>query len=153
MDICNLLCNLLLISKNHFWIVFIPNWPNAADGAHLRGLIGLLQFYPLDVLHVIMNHLQISEQNTRGKQWSCAANKYNWKFPSSFSLILSLPQCVADGGSCTPSSAPLLALLTCRLKPRRVFKDKTALMDNKPDQYHFGDITLKFKESASSRLA
>lgn len=71
-------CN-LSISKEFFWIVFIPHWPDAANGARLRGLIELLQFYPLDVLHVIMNHLQMSEQNTGGNQWSGAVNKYNWK--------------------------------------------------------------------------
>lgn len=65
-----------------------------------------------------MDHLPKSNQKHHRKpiRWSC------WwiqpKFPSSYPLDASLPQCVADGGSCTPSSAPLLALLTCRLKTK-----------------------------------
>lgn len=100
-----------------------------------------------------MNHLQMSEQNTRGTNEVALRTNTTEKFPSSFPLNPFLPQCVADGGSCTPSSAPLLALLTCRLKPRTVFMDKTALVDNKPDQYHFCDIVLKSEEIASSWLS
>lgn len=90
--------------------------PDAAGRAWVRSLANLLQFDPLYMLHIIMDHLQKSNQR---KPVVNDYNLTNISFlspPHPPSLLSLLPLCVADGGSCIPSWAPVHVLLTCQLK-------------------------------------